>query len=164
LVVSGEFVLFREEVSTTILHVGKDVSLRAPVGCVLEIKHVAGRLSRALVNLFFLPQIYPPSLPANRPHQEIGCKLSIPQRFSRVILLNGCLKSSLLLKHLYFLNLTWLMDLPGSLLEWRAPSSFVTSGNNGARIKTLGFGSYASPNSSPSHSMTAVLNALGSLC
>jgi hypothetical protein len=66
LLVSGEFVLFREPVSTIISHVGKDVTLRSPVGQILQIEHVTGRPSRALVNLFFLPQDMP-SFPLGTP-------------------------------------------------------------------------------------------------
>jgi hypothetical protein len=62
-VVSGEFVLFRHHISTTILN---DVTLHSPVGRILRIEHVPGHPSRALVNLFFFPPEMP-SFPPGKP-------------------------------------------------------------------------------------------------
>ena len=64
--VSGEFVLFHERVSTIICHEGKAVTLRSPVGRILRVEHATGHPSRALVNLFFFP-LDMPSFPSGKP-------------------------------------------------------------------------------------------------
>jgi hypothetical protein len=76
LLLSWEFVLFQEPVSTIIFHVGKDFTLCSPVGRILQVEHATGRPSRALVNLFFLPRDMPsfpsgvPAPPRNRMYVE----------------------------------------------------------------------------------------------
>jgi hypothetical protein len=54
-VVSGEIVMFRVPVATTIVHEGNNFTLHAPVGRILRIEILEGQEPRALVNLFFYP-------------------------------------------------------------------------------------------------------------
>jgi hypothetical protein len=53
--VSGEIIMFRLPVATTIVHAGNKITLHAPVGHILRIEILEAQEPRAIVNLFSIP-------------------------------------------------------------------------------------------------------------